>query len=325
MADHELQEYLRQTTQLIQDEYVRIQKRVGEDPGTAGDNGEENWRLVLREWLPPSYPVVTKGRILTADGWCSRQMDVLVLSPSYPPRLIGKKEYLAGGVVAAFECKLTLESGHLPKVVETAVELSRHSPPNLKGTPRRELARGILYGLLAHSHEWNRPASTPAENLERGLRSAFEAKVEHPREFLDLVCVADLGFWSMQKMVMSRRMVHANAEILKQAFDGQDVTGGFVGTGLIRYSQIQPTPGSTVVPSTPIGALIAEVLDQLAWDDASVRSIAQYFVHAGASGQGHGVMRTWPAAEVLSESAQRGPMVRGPSESAKWNDWGPLV
>jgi hypothetical protein len=33
------------------EEYDRIQKRATEDPGTAGDQGEENWATLLRNWL----------------------------------------------------------------------------------------------------------------------------------------------------------------------------------------------------------------------------------------------------------------------------------
>jgi len=32
----------------IEEEYNRIRKRAYEDPGTAGDQGEENWAELLR-------------------------------------------------------------------------------------------------------------------------------------------------------------------------------------------------------------------------------------------------------------------------------------
>jgi len=40
--------------------YERITRRSAEDPGTAGDQAEENWAAFFRDWLPPSYPIVTK-------------------------------------------------------------------------------------------------------------------------------------------------------------------------------------------------------------------------------------------------------------------------
>jgi len=74
------------------EEYDRIQKRATEDPETAGDQGEENWATLLRQWLP-----------------------------SYPQILLDKKLYLAGGVAVAFECKTTLKAAHVKATDETAV------------------------------------------------------------------------------------------------------------------------------------------------------------------------------------------------------------
>lgn len=59
-------------TQEMESEYYRIQKRTREDPGTAGDQGEENWAELLRHWLPQGYHVRTKGRILS-DKKCREQ------------------------------------------------------------------------------------------------------------------------------------------------------------------------------------------------------------------------------------------------------------
>lgn len=118
--DHELQTFFRQDLDELASEYLRIRKRALEDPGTAGDEGEENWAALLRHWLPSAYTIVTKGRLLGVDGRCSPQIDVIVLNPSYPQRLSSKKVYLASGVAAAFECKITLEAGHLKEAARTA-------------------------------------------------------------------------------------------------------------------------------------------------------------------------------------------------------------
>ena len=70
----ELNAWIAQTTDEMASEYERIRTRATEDPGTAGDEGEENWAQLLRGWLPPSYEVRTKGRILAHDGSASRQV-----------------------------------------------------------------------------------------------------------------------------------------------------------------------------------------------------------------------------------------------------------
>lgn len=48
---HDLYGFMRQLSDEIAAEYDRIQKRTTEDPGTAGDQGEENWAELLRGWL----------------------------------------------------------------------------------------------------------------------------------------------------------------------------------------------------------------------------------------------------------------------------------
>ena len=85
---HDLHDFMKQITIEISAEYDRIQKRATEDPGTAGDEGEENWAEILRGWLPRTYEVVTKGRIISQEGYTSGQLDVLVLKNSYPAKLL---------------------------------------------------------------------------------------------------------------------------------------------------------------------------------------------------------------------------------------------
>jgi hypothetical protein len=83
---HALSTFLQQDLDELASEYGRIYARTIEDPGTAGDEGEENWADLLRAWLPDAYKVVTKGRIIGVAGEASQQIDVLVLRPAYPTR-----------------------------------------------------------------------------------------------------------------------------------------------------------------------------------------------------------------------------------------------
>ena len=89
--NHDLLDFMAQISQEMSLEYERIQKRATEDPGTAGDQGEENWAELLRDWLPPTYQIVTKGRIIAENGKTSPQVDVIVLKSSYPKKLLNKK------------------------------------------------------------------------------------------------------------------------------------------------------------------------------------------------------------------------------------------
>ncbi|MFE2879220.1 DUF6602 domain-containing protein [Streptomyces roseus] len=197
MEGHELQRFIDQMAVELADEYERIRLRATEDPGTAGDEGEENWANLIREIVPASYPVVTKGRILSADGRATPQIDVLVLSPAYPPFLVrkAKKVYLAEAVVAAFECKLTLKTNHVLEAARTAA-LVRTMTDIRSGDPEAELFGTPFYGVLAHSHSWKGEGSTPMKNVRAALSTALDS-AQHPRDLLNLVCVADLATWTL--------------------------------------------------------------------------------------------------------------------------------
>jgi hypothetical protein len=158
MPKNDLFAFMQQASSTMQKEYERIRKRTAEDPGTTGDQGEENWAQLLREWLPTNFQVVTHGRIMNANGDASGQVDVLVLDPSYPKKLLTKKYYLSGGVVAAFECKITLRAEHITAVFEKAQRITSLLPAR-HGNPYLELNRPLLYGLLAHSHTWKGEAA----------------------------------------------------------------------------------------------------------------------------------------------------------------------
>ena len=79
MQPHDIHDFVISSQKYIQEEYERIRKRAAEDPGTAGDQGEENWASLLKNWLPSYFNIVTKGRILTDSGYASPQVDILVL------------------------------------------------------------------------------------------------------------------------------------------------------------------------------------------------------------------------------------------------------
>lgn len=196
---HDLYDFMQQISAEMSAEYDRIQMRAAEEPGTAGDQGEENWAELLREWLPRSYEVVTKGRIISQEGVTSPQIDVLVLKGAYPKKLLNKKLYLAAGVAAAFECKTTLKASHVSEAVESCARIKGLYPART-GTPYTELHSPLVYGLLAHSHSWKGESSTPDRNIEQKLHEIDGLHVSHPRLQLDLLCVADLAAWTSSKV-----------------------------------------------------------------------------------------------------------------------------
>ena len=283
---HDLFDFLSQISVEMASEYDRIQKRATEDPGTAGDQGEENWAALLRDWLPPTYQIVTKGRIISHEGKTSPQIDVLVLKSSYPKKLLDKKVYLAAGVAAAFECKVTLRASHITEAIKNCVEI-KNLFPDRKGSPYKELHSPIVYGLLAHSHNWKGKKSTPLKNIENKLLKEDQKLVDHPIRALDLVCVADLATWVLFKMTFFGP---------KQFKDWQKMVPNYGPSGSATTGYIGHTKNVNQVSHfTPVGAMISYLSQKIAWENHEYRSLADYYRITNISGSGQGSMRKWSA------------------------------
>ena len=305
---HDLHDFFRQTSNDIAEEYDRIQKRATEDPGTAGDQGEENWEKVLRGWLPSTYKVVTKGRIINQDGQTSPQVDVLVLKDVYPEKLLDKKLYLAAGVAAAFECKTTLKAEHIDKAIENSVKIKNLYPVR-EGTPYKELYAPIVYGLLSHSHCWKAPNSTPEKNIEQKLWESDQLFLSHPRQTLDLLCVADLGMWVSIKLSTIRQPSIPTSP---------EIQTGYVGGTFSHSNQAEHFQ--------PIANLIYHLLIRLAWEKIALRDLVEYYRNAGIRGLREGTLRTWPMSifsDDVRHARETGVRISQSSkaEPRGWNEW----
>ena len=269
------------------------------DPGTAGDQGEENWAKWLREWLPPTYQVVTKGQIINHEGKASQQIDVLVLKPFYPKRLHYEKHYFSAGVAAAFECKTTLKASHIHKAIEICVGL-KNLYPSRTGSLYKELNAPIAYGLLAHSHDGKGENSTPIDNIQQQLSISTLSQVSHPRLGLDFLCVADLGAWVLAKIT-------PNAS--DPSFGG--------------HLPHIPARDEEEKDFTAIGSFYVYLMEWLAWENPAMRDIVDYYRVTGAGGQGGGKMPyQWNFSSVYSEAVQS--QIKGGRLShhgLSWDEW----
>ncbi|MFG6445307.1 DUF6602 domain-containing protein [Microbacterium sp. P07] len=306
---HELAVFLSQDLDEISSEYTRIRARTKEDPGTAGDEGEENWAELLRRWLPATYTIVTKGRILGADGSASPQVDVIVLKPSYPPRLASKKVYLVSGVAAVFECKTTLTVAHVKAAFRTAKIVKNMGALDV-GTFQKELKRGPIFGLVAHSHSWNSPRSDPLKNMDSTIQ-ALHRDAEHPRDLLDVVCVSDLASWNLHRVAYVGPVV-----IAKEHWEDLQLTYGLPAEGGVMTAFPRRDDTS---PSNPVAVLVAMLLQAVAWEDPGMRPLADYFRLAGLWGSGGGATRNWPLGDVYSP--QTIASIAGHAVPAGWNEW----
>ena len=277
MENHDLFDFLKRSADEIQAEYERIRKKARHDPANAGDGGERDWKELLGDWLPPNYQIVTRGRLLFRDGSTSPHVDVLVLRPEYPKGLSGKELYLAGGVLAAFECKLTLRRQHLVEAFETSRKIAVGMTHGW-GSPYRELHKPMIYGLLAHSHAWKGGKAQPAKNIENFLSTALNG-LDHPRGMLDILCVSDLGTWTAQKFLAGARHEIDKSGLVtwKSPIDHAIYAG---------YLHRQKSSG---FPFSNVGAMIIDLWTRLGREQTNLRSIADYF-HSipGLAGCGRG-------------------------------------
>jgi hypothetical protein len=316
---HELEDFLQQDQKEIAAEYERIYRRSTEDPGTAGDQGEENWAELLREWLPPSYKVVTKGRVLFPDRTATGQIDVLVLRETYPRRLLSKKLYLSVGVVAAFECKNTLQSEHITAAAYTAARL-KSSTYLRRGTLLEELHSPPVFGLLAHSHSWKAESSTPIDNVDAKVTEVLNG-ITRPSELIDIICVADLAAWTLAHWVECPWFYD---DEFRQFREGAGAPAeGSVTTGYFRYREgdYDGYDEPTEAPN-PVAVLVAELLKRLAWEDPELLPLAEYFRIAGISASGIMKPRFF-GLDVLSQEVQDHLRQQGPSSGSEsfWDPW----
>lgn len=308
-ATHELQRYLESVGADLTREYERITARSKEDSGTAGDEAEENWAEVLRGWLPPQYPVVTKGRIIFLDGSASPQVDILVLRPSYPSKLRDKKAYLAGGVVAAFECKLTLRKRDLDKICRTCAYIkSRLEPRGV--TLFDELNRSILFGVLAHAHAIRSRTKKWEEALLDSLAVSHSKHCDHPSSLVDLVAIASDAAFLLNKSY--EIAPHTNPDLewgfLESGFSNGGVVASY-GSSFAKFPR-----------AFTLGSMIFALLRHLAFQDSSLCEFADYFRDAGT-------LRAWIArvdymfppdslsASVIERITDQG------FESETWSRW----
>lgn len=312
MKTNDLVDFMNSITRDIEEEYNRIQKRATEDPGTAGDQGEENWATLFKNWLPPTFQIVTKGRILGHDGIASPQVDVIILQPEYPKHLLDKKLYLAGGVLAAFECKVTLISKHIEEYIKNSIAI-KELLPKRTGTPYKELQSQIIYGLLAHTHSWKAEYSKPLQNIESKLWESDEALITHPIFTPDLICVADLATWSSTKMTfLGPKQVPDWSSLAEIYGPNGSATSGYVCHSREIDNQSQDF--------TPIGALLTDLLNKLSWSFPNLRTLSQYFTSTNIQGAGAGSMRKWDSS-IYSEGIRSRVEAGAMSNGKLWDEW----
>lgn len=312
MQSNDLIDFMNSATGQMSDEYNRIQKRALEDPGTAGDQGEENWATVFRNWLPPTFHVVTKGRILGHEGVASPQVDVIILQPEYPKHLLDKKLFLADGILAAFECKVTLKALHISDFIKNSALIKSQAGVRT-GSPYREIQSPIIYGLLTHAHSWKGKESEPLNNITNAIIKADELYISHPRLMPDVICVADLSFWSSGKIVFISPRTLPDWSTMPLNYSEKEMAVSYYLESKMMFKE-------HALHFTPIGALITTLWNKISYEDPSLRKLAQYFLNVNMVGSEQGKMRIWEMSIYSNEIRNR--IVSGELKQGEpWDEW----
>jgi hypothetical protein len=286
----------------------RIRERSRDDPGTAGDQAEEDWAAILRNWLPAIYPVITKGRILFEDGSSSPQIDVLVLKPSYPYGLRNEKYIFAGGVVAAFECKLTLRGDHVKSAFQTASVIKRKARVQF-GTPYDELNSMPIFGLLAHSSSLR--AKRTSWKLHEIVEKYQTAFAKHPHELLDIICVADTATLPLGKHLLIGNDLDQHEREQLAEIEGVDL----ISTMYVIHDEDRQDASST---GAVLAGLIHELTFRMAFEDGAIRDWADHLSYLGFYG-GIGRSVYWTSDDLSFEVRER--LNTSGRDADRWSKW----
>lgn len=279
--------WLQGVEQDIQQEYVRLHAAARADPQRAGHGGEGTWARILSELLPPTYEVATRKYIVPEEGDDVFETDLIIFQPSYPRALRVREEVLASGVAAAFSIKLTLDRSGIRDGFDRAARIKRGVKPRL-GSPRSEINAPFPVGLLAHSHSWkggNQKARVQGICVEMDNIYA-----KHPRETLDLLCIADLGVWSTSRtpFVPSTVVRNMSAEAARVQMVGAAMTS------VMEVHSKSPT----------VAVFVASLYERMSHTDPTLRPLADGFRALGDSGGGGGSPRFWGLEQVFSDDVR---------------------
>jgi hypothetical protein len=281
-----LTDWFRSVQREIADDYDRLHQEALNDPQLAGHGAEATWKDVLARWLPDGYGVEARKYIVPEVGMESFEMDLVVLRPSYPKPLHHRAKILAGGVAAVFSVKQTLDADGIVDGVDRAMRLRRAMKPR-SGTPREQMLAPFPVGLLAHSHSRTSPGSTPERNVYGRLCDLAE-ETRHPREGLDYLCVADLGFWATSRVPYS-------PPGSPLARTDEQRTEGLALTSVMALAR----------GDYSVGAFITSLIARLSYGDPTLRPLADNFVAMEAVGGGGGMARAWDLGAVYDDRVRQ--------------------
>lgn len=266
--EHEHHQWLADVNRLIVEAYERDAEmaRQPKNIQRVGHRAESHWEEVLKEWLPPQYGTGTRKYILLEKEngpSVTKETDLVVFHPHYPEKLRDKSSVLASGVAAAFSCKRTIDRAAIKEAYEDAATLRRGMTIR-DGTPRQHLAPPVFFGLLGGSHDW-KIADDPKSKI-KGILDEFDLEVVEPRLGLDMICIADLGYWVRSTSILPEKYMKQQSEQVAELLGKEALV-----ISAMRHKYDDPQP------LAPVTNFIGSLWGKLAVNDKSLEPLADGF------------------------------------------------
>ncbi len=142
-------------------------------------------------------------------------------------------------------------------------------------------------------------------------------QTKHPREMLDLVCVADLAVWNASKLTFIGPSQHRDDP---QSWEAMKPLYGEHGCATTAYVCSSPSTENQAEHFTPVGNMLSSLFSLLAWEHHDMRKLEQYFRLANLLGSGAGQMRCW-STDIYSDET-RGQVESGYlTNGVAWSEW----
>jgi hypothetical protein len=256
-------------------DYADAQETHKEDIQRSGHEGESTWADLLSKWLPPAYGVGLRKYIIGSDEQVKPfETDIVIFEPAYPQHLRYRAKVHAGGIAAAFSVKLTARKGHFKEIAgwsKSLAALSRVDVTTVEG----QILSGVPTGFLAHSHDLG---TDPVADLAAGFDTEADA-AKHPRDLVDLVCVADAGTLTCNRVSYIPGFQH-----------GEEA---FAMSSYLKMHDAQQYGA--------VAHFIVSLYSILGRKDPSLLKLADELSVVTGTGQGQGTMRKWDPKAVYHE------------------------
>jgi hypothetical protein len=125
--------------------------------------------------------------------------------------------------------------------------------------------------------------------------------------------VADLAAWTSSTMTfIGPRQIPDWSSMASIYGASGSATSAYVGHSYAHDQQ--------VTQFTPIGVLISYLSQKMAWEDSSLRDLADYYRITNIAGSGAGRMRKWPAS-IYSDEIRARIEAGALSNGKPWDEW----